>query len=199
VVDATRTRARPGRQLAPAFLRANTGGAFRILGVDPIPGFDIDVAPPINSEEARQHRVTLTVTPEAEEGPYGAMLRIKTDAPDQPVIEIPVYAFVQPGLTISPDPIVLVANDTAAGTRRRIQLSTYPGELLKITGAACSVPGVSVTPYLESDRPKKNVRFVLVSLDDPTDAAGASGTVTIETNRPGYERVQIPVTVRAGS
>jgi len=197
VVDATRTRAKPGHRLAPVFLRSDANAAFRVTAVDPIPGLDVEVTPAIGSKASKNHRVTLTVRADAKPGPYGAMLRIRTDSLDQPLIEIPVYGYVEPGLKLDPPSVALVADGTSSGTKRNLQLTTHNGDLLKITSVSCSVPGVSAAAYLDSDSPRKNIRFIAVSLDDASAATGKSGQITVETNVPGFEHVEIPVTVRA--
>lgn len=197
VVDATRLRAKPGHRLAPVFLRSDDDATFRVTAVDPIPGLDVEVTPTVGSEASKTHRVTLIVRDDAKPGPYGAMLRIRTDSLDQPLIEIPVYGYVEPGLKLDPPSVVLVADGTSSGTKRNLQLATHTGDLLEITGVSCSVTGVSAVASVESDSPRKYIRFIAVSLDDPSAAVGNSGHITVETNVPGFEHVEIPVTVRA--
>ncbi len=196
VVDATRQPARPGRKLAPVDIRAAGGATFRITGVSAGPDFDVEVIPPVGSKTAKRHLVTLVVREDTNSGPIAAWLRIETDAPDQPVIKIPAYAFVLPALDIDPPVVILQADGTPAGMSRRLKLQTYPGRKLEITSYASDLDRVTVQPATSDRTPQRHIRYFDVQLQTDAGSAAQTGELTFETTVPGYERVRIPVTVR---
>jgi len=196
VVDATRQPARPGRKLAPVDIRAPDGTTFRITAATAGPDFDVEVVPPVDSKAARRHLVTLEVRDDAHSGPIAATLRVETDMPDQPVIEIPTYAFVLPALDIEPPVVILRSDATPAGRSRRIRLKTYPGKTLEVTGYQSDLDMVTVRPAQTDFTPQRHVRYFDVQLGTNTGSEEHTGGLTFETTVPGYEHVRIPVTVQ---
>jgi len=196
VVDATRQPARPGRKLAPVDIRATEDVTFRITGASAGPDFDVEVVPPLDSKAAQRHLVTLVVRDNARSGPVAATLRVETDAPAQPVIEIPTYAFVLPALDIDPPIVILRSDDTPAERSRRIRLQTYPGNTLEVTSYTSDLDIITVQPAHHDLTPQRHIRYFDVRLRTDAGSGEYAGGLTFETTVPGYERVRIPVTVR---
>jgi len=195
IVDATRQAARPGHKLAPVDVRTLGKSALRITGVSAGPNFDVEVAPPMG-EPAPHHRVTVAFRDDAEPGPIAALLRIETDVPDQPVIEVPVYAFLLSALSVDPPVVILDADGTDAGTSRRIKLQTYPGRTLDITSYSTDLDMVTIEPAVTDWTPQHHIRYFEVKLGADVDRGDHSGTLIFETSVEGFERIRIPVTVR---
>jgi len=85
-------KARPGRNVIVVSNR--TGGVkTRVTGVsvdDPV--FSAEVR---SIKEGRRYQVTVTIDPEAEPGVYSARLKVTTDDPEYPELEVPVRAKIR--------------------------------------------------------------------------------------------------------
>ncbi len=195
VVDATRRLLRPGNKLAPVNVRASNGSGFRVLRATAGDIFDVSVDPPALSGPAKRHRVTLIVRDKVPAGPFGTTLRIETNAPDQPVIEIPVYGLVMRPLEIDPPIVMLRQDGTPAGMVRRLRLKTYPGNSLDITSYQSELEAVSVVPTSSARTPQRHIRYLEVRLNGTLPPGSHDTTITITTNVAGFDRVEIPVTV----
>ena len=123
-------------------------------------------------------------------------LRLETDAPDQPVIEVPVYGLILDALAADPPVVILEPDDTPAGTVRRLRLITYPGQTLVVASHTSDLEMVQVRPTTSASTRQRHIRYFDVRLVSPTPAGTHNGTLTFETNVPGLERFEIPVRVR---
>lgn len=195
VVDATRRVLRPGNTLAPINVRASSGTGFRVLRATAGDIFEVHVDPTDISGPAKRHRVTLTVRDKVPAGPFGTTLRIETDAPDQPVIEVPVYGNVMKPLEVDPPIVILRQDGTPAGTVRRLRLKTYPGSSLDITSYQPGLEAVSVQPASSAQTPQRHIRYLEVRLTGMLPPGSHDTKIIITTNVAGFDRVEIPVRV----
>ncbi len=197
IVDSTRRKLRPGNTLAPVSIRTSSGPGFRVLRATGGDIFDVSVEPQASAGPAKRHIIKLKVREGVRPGPFGVTLHIETDAPDQPVIEIPVYGFVMAPLGIDP-PIVLLRQDgTPAGTVRQLRFMAYPGTPLNITSYESRLQGVSVQPPENNRKTQRHIRYLEVRLAESLPSGPHTTTITVTTNIPGFDRVEIPVKVEA--
>jgi len=195
VVDATRRMLRPGNVLAPVTVLASSGVGFHVLGVTTSGRLDAAEERRGSAGPVKRHVIRLTVRDDVPPGPFGETLRIETDALDQPVIEIPVYGFVMPALEIEPPVVILRADGTPAGSVRQVRLKTYPGTTLNITSYKSALEAVSVRPS-DARKSQRHIKFVEVRLTEPPPTGTQDSTITIGTNIPGFDHVEIPVKLR---
>lgn len=198
IVDQTRSAIRSGKRLAPVTIRSTVGIPFRVISADAGSRFDVVIEVKGNKSKPKRYSILLTLRESAEPGPFGTTLNVRTDSLDQPLIRIPVFGTVAPALLIDPPVILLRSDGTPAGMRRRVKLMASPQQELVISRVSCDSERVSAAVDDSAEATRRHVRFIEVSLNDGGQErrSGQSRAVlTVETNIPGAERVEIPILV----
>ncbi len=198
IVDQTRSPSRPGKRLAPVTVRSTDTGSFDILETDAGPLFDVVVEPKKRGPARNQYSILVTVRNDATPGPFGTTLSIRTSSLDQPLIRIPVFGIIEPPIRIEPPIILLRADGTDGGTRRRVKLQASPQTRLEVLGIECSDGTVKAVVNQQAARHYHHIRFLDVRYDSSAaDRIGGlrESTVTVTTNVPGAERLEIPVVI----
>jgi len=183
-----------GMELRPVTVSSVSGKPFRFEGVDAGPNFVTTVE---GGAENGGYTVKIKIADGAPDGPCAAMLRIRTNSPVQPLIEVPVYANVAPRLQADP-PIVLlnVGSDASEATRQVVlrQPSLADYTILKVT---CDSEFVAARVVEEPD-PRPGAHRLEVTANPRSASADRSeATVTVTTDVPGAEQFTIPVVVGA--
>lgn len=130
-------------------------------------------------------------------GPFAAMLRVRTDSLDQPIIEVPVFGVVSPIVDVEPPLILFRQDGTPAGTQRRIKLRGDVREALKITRVEADHPILRVIVEENTIGVPPHVRFLSVTLVGKPDNGTAESLLRVFTETHGAEEIKIPVTVLA--
>lgn len=96
-------------------LSSGNGQPFKVTGTQlSLPGFTTEVVP---REEGRVYAVVVTATPPLLPGTHQAMLRITTDNPTRPAIDVLVAATVVGDLVVAPNEITLAEQPGQTATR----------------------------------------------------------------------------------
>lgn len=192
VVDATRQASVRGQQLAPLALRSTDAKPFGITASKAGPLLDVSITPEPTSPRA-EFEVTLRVRDDAPPGPFAATLQIRTTLPDQPIIEIPVFGMVAPRMEIEPPAIVLIADGTPAGTKRRIRLQTLPSDHWKVLGVRSDTPDVVAKLDEVASERLPHISFLDVTLANPPASGKHEHSLTLKTSSSNMPEVVIPV------
>jgi hypothetical protein len=140
--------------------------------------------------------VTPTVREDAPPGPFAAMLRIRTNSLDQPLIQVPVFGIVTPALEAEPPIILLRPDGTPAGTQRSVRLQADTGTELTVTGVTCENPAIKAGIDTSVMRKPAHQQFLKVQLAGNADGPMKT-SLRVATNVPGFEEFEIPVVVDA--
>ncbi len=197
VIDGTRAPARRGQKLVPVKLIVHSAaGEIAILGADAGPLLDVEFEP--NKEGLRPgetgYLVRVAIRQDAPVGPFGAMLRLRTDSIEQPVIEVPVYALVAPPVAVEPAAVLFKVGDAQSERVRRINLDAAPITEFEIRKVESDNPAIIAT-YEPPTATAGAVRTIEVSLGGQLPAGVHQAKVTILTTISGSETIVVPVTV----
>ncbi len=195
VIDNTRHPSRPGKRFAPLSIRATDKRPFDVLGGDAGEWFDVSVTPLKRGPARTQYAVQLTLREGAPVGPFGTTLTVRTSALDQPIIRVPVFGIVAEVVIVDPPLIAFRQDGTAAGTKRRLKLQVQPQLSLEIAGVTCDRREVVATIDREASSRYRHVRFLDVQWTGALPAGTHRAVLTVETNRPGGRRLDIPVVI----
>ncbi len=216
VLDITRHLARGGTRLPPLIIRSEEDLAFKILGADAGPPFDISVEQVSAASPGTRYSVVLTVREDAEAGPFGTTLHVRTDSLDEPLIEVPVFGIVAPPVTVEPPMIMLRLDGTEVGMHRRIKLQASPQSVLKIEKIECDLGSVTITVDQQASSRYDHLCFLDARLTDsqqPVDDSHRStersrrsadrglapgeheAMVTVMTSLKGARRLEIPIRI----
>ena len=197
VVDATRQRLLQGQGLAPVKIASSDRRPFDILSAEGGPLLEVTVAATDQPIPRIEYRVTPRVREDAAPGPFGAMLRIRTDSLDQPVITVPVYGLIVPAVELDPEVVLLRHDGTPAGKHRRVRLMCSPREVLGLQNPTCENSGVRVR--IEEPVPPAPKHDHLSYLDVELVGTPEPGThetvITVQTGVAGASSIEIPVTI----
>lgn len=198
IVDQIRSVSRPGKRLAPVTIRSTVDIPFKVVSADAGPLFDVVIEAKGNKPQHKQYSILLTLREGTDAGPFAVTLNVRTDSLDQPLIRIPVFGVVAPALAIDPPIILLRSDGTPAGVRRRVKLQSSPQQELVITGITCDSQWVSAVVDKTAEASRRHVRFLEVSLHVESLKRGSGehrATLSVTTNIPGAERIEIPIVV----
>lgn len=195
VIDTTRQPSSRGKGLVPLNVMSPTKRPFHVLGVDAGPILIAAFMPTPRALPETAYDITLNVAEDAPVGPFAATLRVRTDALDQPIIEVPVFGVVLPIVLVEP-PLVLFRQDgTPEGTRRRVKLRGDVREALKITKIESDHPAIRVKEEENAIGVPPHVRFLAISLEGKVEGKALETTIRLTTETLGAEEIRIPVSI----
>jgi hypothetical protein len=183
-----------GSRLRPVVLTSSNDKPFQVLSAATGPGFETEIVP---QEGGTRYTIEIRIAEGAEDGPCATMLEIRTDTLLQPLIRVPVFAYVAPRVAIDPPLVLLRAEDTPQAGTRRVVLRRSDGEDFSLVKIAVDQAFVEVVAADRPDRPV-GARFIEVTVNGPRAPSDRRATVVITTDVPGAERLELPVVV-AGS
>ena len=197
VLDSTRHPSMRGKRFAPIIVKSTNKSPFQILSasVEPANLFDVAIEPGPPKSKPHKYSVIITLRDDAPAGPYGATIVVETTSLDQPVIRIPTFGIVASTIEIDPAVIVLRADGTDMGRRRRLTVRVPPRVTLDITGISSSLSGVTGVIDREAGARYHHLRFLDVSLDGTLPKGEHRGVLTLTTNIDGARRIDIPIRV----
>jgi hypothetical protein len=196
VLDLTRQPSIHGKRLAPVVVESTDQRPFDVVSADAGPLFDVTVEAGHGGRNKSAYSVYLTVRNDAAPGPFGSSLVIRTDALDQPMLEVPVFGMVAPRVTTEPAMILLRADDTKIGTHRRLKVqAATPTTFIRPSRVECDIPGVSAKIDERASLPYRHLFFMDVVLTGKASAGRREGTLVIATEAPEIGEIRIPVVV----
>jgi len=198
IIDATRQLSNPGKKLAPVILSSTRTVPFKIERVEAGPILDAAFED-MKKGAGTEYSMTVTIRSDAPAGPFAATLRIHTDVPDQPVVEIPVFAVVPQPIDVEPAVILLRDDGTPAGRRRHVKLQAPTNEELNIKDIKCEDSAIKFGIDEASLALYRHLRFVDVELVGAVQGAERRTKLVVSTSVPGAEHLEIPIVISAGA
>ena len=195
VVDETRTKMRSGKKLAPVTIRTTDEVPFNIVTATCDPRFNVSVEAERTVRQPTQYTVQLTVSDDAQPGPFGTELVVRTDVLDDPIIRIPVFGTIAPPVEVDPPLIMLRQDGTDLGTRRRVKLRALPQDGFDVTGITCSVDAVTAAVDEVASARYRHLRMIEVRLTGTLPKGTHEAVLTVSTTMSGAEKVDIPVVI----
>ncbi|MCA9249574.1 MAG: DUF1573 domain-containing protein [Phycisphaerales bacterium] len=180
-----------GRSFAPITLRPTDGKTFNVLSIDAGPYFEHSQAP---GKEIGDVDIALKLKDEAPDGPLATTAEVRTDHPDMPIVQFPVFVDVLPRCRVQPAGVLI--DQSTLNRPRRIRLQSDMVSALEIQSASCDNPQFEVKVIdASSDYPK--IRFVEVRwASDQAPAKGVVSDLNIKTNVPSRETITVPLEFR---
>ncbi len=201
IVDQTRSTARPGTRFAPVTIRSTQDLPFAVVSAEAGDRFDVTVEAKGRGPRSLRYSIVLTLRTGTEPGPFATTLSVRTDSLDQPLIRIPVFGVVEPLIAVEPPVILLRMDGTPAGARRRVKLQASPRTELLISDVVCSTDAVTAAVDHRAAGSRRHLLFLNVTLDASVLEPGSGehhAILTVTTNVPGAERVEIRIIVDTG-
>ncbi len=181
----------PGNRLKSVVVRSGTKRPFEIINVDAGPALDVDVE---RRREGQEYRLNLQFAEGAPAGPLGTFLDIRTNVVQQPLVRVPIFAYVHPHVKVHPAKITL-RDEEDIHRRVRVKLETARGGPLFIESTSCDLPFIAIEPVKDAGRRTRSVKFVDILLTAHPKSGRHDGQITIRTNVAEQPIVTIPVAV----
>ncbi len=170
-------------------LRAvNRDSPFRIRRVHVGPALTCTID---EQQRGLEYIVSLQVAPTAPKGPLGSTLLIFTDSPDQPIIDIPVFANIGSRVTVLPEVVFLRRDRPEDPWAAQVVTLQSDSAGFAVERVSCDHAGLEITEL--SAVGGQTERKIRLRLADETAAGEFRATVNVVTNVPGAGEVQIPV------
>lgn len=194
IVDVTRVASARGNSLAPVTLKSTDTATFEVLGASAGPLLDVDFKPISGAKPGTGYEFVMTIRDDAPAGPFAADLEVNTTSFDQPLIRVPVFGDIAPIVEIEPPVLLFKQDGTEVGTHRRLKVQASSPQIhLGITEITCSNPAVTAELDHAANERYKHLRYFDVRLADNLPPGKHDAVLTISTNVPGAERLEIPV------
>jgi hypothetical protein len=195
VLDATGQASLRGKQLAPVTVESGNHLPFNILEASAGPLFDVTTSPGSDPPRGTKHLVVLTLRGDASSGPFGAMLNIRTDVLDQPIVRVPVYGIVSEPIEVDPPVVLLRQDGTDIGAHRRVKLQVIPQLKLSVSEITCDNAAVVAAIDQEAGASYQHICFLDVRLARKLPEGTHNAALTVATSIEGAQRLVIPVTI----
>jgi hypothetical protein len=180
-----------GRVFAPVTLRATGAEAFEILSIDAGEYLEYTQA---TGEKTGDIDISLRLNEKAPDGPMAASVVVRTNHPDMPTLQIPVFVDVLPRCRVQP--AAATFDSKTLNRARRIRLQSDIVSTLEIQSASCDNPKFEVKVIDPSpDHPK--IRFVEVRwTESSAPSQDVASELKVTTNVLGHKDVIIPIEFR---
>ncbi|MFQ5591046.1 MAG: DUF1573 domain-containing protein [Phycisphaerae bacterium] len=195
IVDETRHKSRRGRRLVPVTIRSTGKQPVEILGISAGPLLDATVERREQSMGGTAYDVHLAIRDDAPAGPFGALLEVRTNSLDQPLIRVPVFADVTAPIEVDPPLVLLRQDGTTTGTTRTVRLTAAPQESLQITDVACDTGAVEATVRSEGSNAPEYIRYLDVRLTGKLPPGTHESKLRLQTRVAGAQQLEIPLTI----
>lgn len=136
----------------------------------------------------RQWRIDVTLSKEAPVGPVAQRILLRTNHPEQKVVEIPVTGFVRPMVAVLPPNVDLGKLDPADGQEWGILVRNFGSTPLRIESVESTIEGVDV----DVEPLEEGQQYRLVITPTAEMAKGAfRGRVELATNLPQHPKLTV--------
>jgi hypothetical protein len=180
-----------GNHLRPLTISSVTGEPFEILSASAGPEFEISVEP---QEGRAKYTIKTRIADAAADGPWATFLEVRTDSLLQPLLRVPIFAYVAPRVAIEPPLVLLRTGESPEASTRRVALQNPAGDDFAIVEVSVDEDFLEVSAVDRPNRPAGS-RFLEVSLKDDLASGDRQATITVKTDLPGAELLEIPVVV----
>ena len=182
----------PGNALTPVKVSSFDRKPFDILSAEAGPNIDVT----IDQNDIFDYTLKLRIRESAAAGPFGTFLDIRTNVVDQPLIRIPVFARVQPLVTVHPAVVVLYAGKKAK-SQRMVKIESTAYTALELGAIETNQPYVTARVVAAEGRKSKAIKHLLIEVTGEPPLGILSAQVRVRTNIEGQPEVLIPVTLIA--
>lgn len=135
-----------------------------------------------------QWRIDVTLAKEAPVGPVAERVLLRTNHPQQKVIEIPVSGFVRPMVAVTPPDVNFGKVDPSDEQQWGILVRNFGSAPLEIEDVSSTVPGIQV----EVEPLQAGQQYKLVFTPTPEMAQGPfDGRVELKTNLPQQPTITV--------
>lgn len=196
---------RPGTRLSQVNVRSTDRSPFEILRIEHDPLLTVTMEPTERTPPGTSYDIILTLAEDAPPGPFAATLEVHTSALDQPVLRVPVFGVVAAPIEVQPSVVVLRADGSTIGGRRRLRLEAAPTVTLELSEGRSTNPAVVVEVEPANASHRAYVRYVQVVLTGAgaVDRGGGArddqgrirALVSLTTNVVGAGTFTIPVLI----
>lgn len=159
---------------------------FNITAIEPS-GTELTAVSEVQ-EDGKKYRLKVTITGPAQAGPYNGNIRISTDHPSRPLIDIPVIGNIVGEIIYAPTELTLPAQTDGNPLTRYIVLrpGTLPNfELKKVTTPDPSMK-TSIFPFGD-----QGYRVQIEGINPSADLEGK--TIVLETSAQFTPEISIPI------
>lgn len=193
VVDTTRRKSLPGQRLTPVVVESTSSRPINILNVDAGPMLDAEI---MGEAGGKAYTVQTTVRSDAPVGPFAAMMKIYTDSLDEPLLRVPIFGEIAPVIDIEPPLVLLRADGTEIGGRRRVRLqAAKPSYHLELSNMKASADYLTAVMEASAQALHTHLLHLEVMLTDDPPPGRHDESLTFTTAVPGAETLVIPVTI----
>lgn len=180
-----------GSKLTPVKIRSESKTPFDILGVDAGPNVEAEVS---QQRGGYEYLITPRIRESASPGPFGTFLEIRTSSVVQPVIRIPIFGYVRPGVEVYPSVVFLRQDDTEKSSARTVKLETARRGRLELTEITIESPYLSAKEVEVPGRMVAGVKFVRIELVGNPPPGTHDAVVRIKADARVPTELAIPVT-----
>lgn len=169
---------------------------LEVLGVEsPYPFVEAEVRPAADGErkdgiEGRQWRLTVTLAPDAPPGPLADHLQLRTNHPDQKIVQVPLSGLVRPVLGVTPPVANFGKRELVEPYVASLEVHNFATREVSLGAVESDVAGLSgqVEPI------KEGRRFQLrVTLDPSMPKGEFEGKLRIATDNPVQPLLEVEV------
>ena len=119
---------------------------------------------------------------------------MRTNSLLQPLLRVPVFAYVAPRVAIEPPLVLLRTDESPEASTRRVALQNPAGDDFAILEVSVDQDFLAVSAADRPNRPPGS-RFLEVSVKGGSASGDRQATITVKTDLPGAELLEIPVVV----
>ncbi len=161
----------------------------------PLPSITVSFRPATEQERlagprGRQWVVVATLAAEPPTGPLSGDVRIETNHPRQPVLEVPVAGYVRPLLMVTPPTADFGSFSGGQPRRGSVLITNYGSEPVELLAVDSDVRGLTAR-IEERDKGK---RFdIALTLDASVPKGAFSGSLRVRTDSARQPLLEVPV------
>jgi len=165
---------------------------FEILSTSAGDNLDVVVT---KERDGLAYTITPTIRSSATPGPFGTYLVIRTSSVAQPVVSIPVFAFVRPNIDVVPSEVYLRQEPTGESLSRTVKLESARRGAIGLTKITADSPYVTAEEVELAGRRSVGVKHVRIKLSGDAPKGTYHVIVHVATTLKSQPEVAIPVTV----
>jgi hypothetical protein len=139
----------------------------------------------------KEFQARVTTVPPLGSGMISDYLRLKTSSAEMPLINVPIYAFARPPVSISPSQIILPTSPLPAAAQYTVTIQSFSTNALTLSDVKINLPGAEVKM-----NPAQPGKLYLLNINFPAGLAlkaDQNVVVTAKSSHPRFPLVQVPV------
>jgi hypothetical protein len=140
----------------------------------------------------KSYQLLVKTVPPLNTGGVQAQISMKTSWTNQPVLNVSVYANVQPSIVLIPSHITLPPGPLASAQAPQVTIQNNSTNLLSLSEPAVNVQGVET--QLKENQPGRSFLVVATFPQGFELPPGQQVELTVKTSNPKYPVVKVPVT-----